>query len=157
MFINCNFCDSIVPIKRAHNHMKIRHPEYKNNCPICKAKQLEMLFENHIHETHSTVFIDKESIIECTFCNKNYTWELYVKHSDKCGSSKALFTCIKCKKRLTRDKLKSHFDNITCPIHVKPFVPKKILEDDEYVELKTPKKDFHIIYTPQGGQQKKKR
>jgi len=157
MYLKCVYCDLLVSLELAHMHMKTKHTENKNNCPICRARQLEYIFDAHITDEHTKEIISQSEVIKCQVCNLDFIWNDYVKHAKECAKTNDNFLCIKCKKYLKYDDLLTHSNNITCPKETQNSVQIKILDDDEYKDLGFKKRDRREILTPIGGQLKNRK
>ena len=103
----------------------------KNNCPICKSRQIPMCFDSHIQECHSGEFHSTDSVVHCSNCSTYFLWADYVSHANKCSNLKDSFTCKKCNAKLGHKELKKHFLNVSCP--TKPIVTHdtSILDEQE--------------------------
>ena len=152
-YLKCVFCDKIIATKNAHIHMRKLHPESKNNCPICKARQLEIRFNDHILEDHRPELRDKKDFQYCENCKTNFLVNDYVNHAERCSKIKDKFTCIKCNKILKWSDLQMHYRNITCPVPLPnlPTPKDDIPEEPSY----TPQ--IKIIYTPSNGKTDRKK
>jgi hypothetical protein len=133
--------------------MKKMHPEFKNNCPICKARQLEIRFIDHIIEEHKSDLNNKDSVNECKNCKTQFLPIDYVKHAEKCSIIKNQFKCYKCDRNVTWKELVVHFENNICPIPkaISTIIEHEIPEEEVY----TPQ--IKIIYTPSNGKTDRKK
>lgn len=157
-FIKCIYCNQLISFKLANKHIRNLHPDLKNNCLICKARQAEtMPLEQHILKEHPTSLFQKSEVQKCENCNLNFIWDDYVTHSKYCSSKKDLFTCFKCRRKLTAENLIVHHRNITCPAPSNKKNSPKQLDDEEYLDLKHKKRNYLEILTPVGGQPKSKK
>lgn len=136
--------------------MRLKHKDHENNCLICTARQLPIIYSKHLKEVHTEDIIENSKVTICQKCNHAILDSEFKNHILTCKQRTFdKYQCKKCNSILDSNGLIEHYSKVICSVNSTIIVRTEPLTEEEYNDLiPSFKRNRNEILTPMNGQSK---